>query len=362
VNVLIRVDASITTGSGHLMRCLALAGQLRREGADVGFACDGLPSSMMELIRRGCHRVVEFSVRSAGGDHQACDAAFTIAAASDLFPTGVDWLVVDHYALGVAWEGRLRPHVKSIMVIDDLANREHDCDILLDQNFYSNRDYRYLGLVPRNCTQLLGPSYVLLRPEFMVARSALRVRDGVIRRVLVFFGGTDPCNHTSAALDALRRWGKDGVLVDVVVGAENPWRLSVGEACRAIPNASFHCQVSNMAELIAGADLGIGAGGSAMWERCFLGLPTVTVVIAENQFRTTEDVAQQGGIIYLGWARDVREQDYRSVLDSLCSDPERVRKTSEAALKLVTPSVESVPQIMRATLHGDRASRAVCAC
>ncbi len=335
MRVLFRTDASIQIGGGHLMRCLTLAGQLREEGAEVVFVCSSLPESMAGMLRKYGYRCVEVPMSESGEHFQNRDAAHTIAALCQLYPDGVDWLVVDHYGLDLTWEQQLRAHAVKLMVIDDLADRRHDCDLLLDQNFYLDQDRRYRGLLPARCVPLLGPGYVLLRPEFIEARQNLRDRDGVVRRLLVFFGSTDPGNQTSVMLEALRLWGKKDITVDVVVGGANPWREEIEVACRALSNTVFHCQTPDIAELIAAADVGIGSGGSAMWERCYLGLTTITVVIAENQVRTTEAVAQLGGIIYLGRAETVQASDYLNALERLMANPERVRQVSNTALELV---------------------------
>jgi UDP-2,4-diacetamido-2,4,6-trideoxy-beta-L-altropyranose hydrolase len=232
------------------------------------------------------------------------------------------------------------------MVIDDLANRPHECDLLLDQNYYRDLDSRYQGLVPEQCVTLLGPEYVLLRPEFTQARARLRARDGTVRRILVFFGGSDPTNETEKVMEALSLLGRPDIEVDVVVGLANPKRDAIQALCGALPNVSFHCQVSNMAELILNADLGVGAGGAAMWERCYLGLPTITVVFAANQARTTEDVATTGAIEYLGWSGRLSPADYAHALGESIGNPARTRQIGELALRVVRVEGQPVADTM----------------
>jgi UDP-2,4-diacetamido-2,4,6-trideoxy-beta-L-altropyranose hydrolase len=246
----------------------------------------------------------------------------------------VDLLVVDHYGIDKRWEEKIRPYVSKIMVIDDLANRIHDCDILLDQNFYTNLAFRYQGLVPSKCKTFLGPGYVLLRPNFKRRRALLRARDGTIERILVFLGGSDPKNVTRDVLLAILELGLFDTSVDVVVGNTNPHKHSIQALCDQVPGATYYCDVKNLDELIANADLGVGAGGSAMWERCYLGLPTITVVTADNQLRTTEDTATLGAILYLGDAKKLSLIDYRVAISKLTKNPQSLRKVSEAALGL----------------------------
>lgn len=346
IKVLIRTDASVEIGSGHLMRCLTLADQLRGEDAEVAFACRDLPGGMFDLLQARGYRCARLFSTESGAVPQENDAKATIEAARRLFSGGLDWFVVDHYGLDATWERMLRPHARKLMVIDDLANRSHDCDLLLDQNYYHDLDRRYQGLVPDTCITLLGPAYVLLGSEFADAKRRLRARDGAVRRILVFFGGSDPSNLTKKTLEALRLLGKPDIEVDVVVGSANPNRIAIQTLCDELPNVTFHCQVANMAELILNADLGIGAGGAAMWERCCLGLPTITVVFAANQERTTKDVADVGAIEYLGWSDKLGIEDYALAIAGMIGNPQRVGQISNAALSALKVGGESVMDAM----------------
>lgn len=346
MKILVRTDASVEIGSGHLMRCLTLADQLRCEGAEVAFVCRDLPGEMFDLLIARGYRFAKLSLPEADKVTQQYDASETNKAAVQLFPDGVDWLVVDHYQLDAAWERLLRPCVRKLVVLDDLANRPHDCDLLLDQNYYKDMGRRYDSLVPEGCIKLLGPKYVLLRPEFAEARQRLRVRDGTVRRILIFFGGSDPTNQTRKAVEAIRLLGERDIEADVVVGSTNPKRTLIQKLCDELPNVEFHCQVSNMAELILNADIGIGAGGTAMWERCCLGLPTITVVSAANQARTTEDVSGLGAIEYLGWSDKFAPEDYARAVRKLLGDSQRVKQISNAALRIFQLGGMSVGHVM----------------
>jgi UDP-2,4-diacetamido-2,4,6-trideoxy-beta-L-altropyranose hydrolase len=352
MRVLIRTDASVEIGSGHLMRCLTLADQLRSAGSAVAFACRDLPGGLFDLLQTHGYRCARLPWAAPGGNAQHDDAEATLEAAGKLFPDGLDWLVMDHYGLDATWEHLLRPHVRKLMVIDDLANRPHDCDLLLDQNYYHDLDRRYHRLVPEQCVTLLGPAYVLLRPEFADARQRLRLRDGSVRRILVFFGGSDPANQTQMAVEALKLLDRPDIGVDVVVGAANPNRNAIQALCDQLPNMAFHCQVPNMADLILNADLGIGAGGATMWERCCLGLPTITVVFAANQERTTEGVAALGAIEYLGWSGQLRPEDYARAISGMIENPQRAWQIGNAALEVLQPGNTSLLEAMHCLGRG----------
>lgn len=356
--IIFRADASVRIGMGHVMRCLTLAEALRERGAECQFISREHEGHLLEQIRlRGFH-VYGLSVpESAGSDASqqldqyawlkldwVTDAEQTKACSNEL----VDWLIVDHYELDSRWEMAVRSICRKLMVIDDLADRPHDCDVLLDQNFYRDQDQRYQGLLPKQCKALLGPAYVLLRPEFEKARQGIRMRDGIVKRILIFFGGSDPKNQTRTVLAALEKVNSSEISVDVVVGHTNPNRHSIKELCDQLKDVTYHCNVSNMAELIVNADLGIGAGGSAMWERCYLGLPTITVAFAENQVRTTEDVAQLGAIEYLGWSDSLGAVDYERAISRLIANPQRLKQISDAALDVVQkqPTISVAQEIL----------------
>lgn len=314
MKIAIRTDASLYMGTGHLMRCLTLAGEVRQQGHTVTFICRELPGNLCELIEKKGYHVYRLpfqdknriqtvqDVSSWLGATWREDAEQTISVLQEIsIASKIDWLVVDHYALDIQWERMMRPYVERIMVIDDLANRPHDCDLLLDQNLYENMEQRYMGLVPETCKLLLGPQYALLRPEFREARKKLRPRDGIVRRILIFFGGTDPTNETLKAIEAVRLLNRPDIEVDVIVGANNPHRELIEKACGELPNFHFHCQVDNMAELMAKADLAIGAGGSTTLERCYLGLPTIVVVTAENQVGLAQTLNKINAIRCIGF-------------------------------------------------------------
>ena len=361
--MIFRTDASIQIGSGHVMRCLALADALKAQGAECKFICREHEGNLLQHIWDRGFAAYSLPVRSddssvgakSSGDNVnnnpcvstdwATDAAQSKVSAGD---TAVDWLIVDHYSLDARWEKEMRSVCRQLMVIDDLADRPHDCDLLLDQNYYCNQEQRYQGVLPDHCVTILGPAYVLLRQEFHAARQQLKVRDGTIQRILVFFGGSDPTNQTHIVLKALEQFQSPEISVDVVVGPTNPNRESIRTLCDRLPCVTYYCNVSNMAELVANADLGIGAGGSAMWERCYLGLPTITVVSADNQLRTTEDMAALGAIDYLGWSDSLAAEDYERVILDAMGNPQRVKQISDAALRVVTEgSTSAVVDTMR---------------
>ncbi|MGH8114388.1 MAG: UDP-2,4-diacetamido-2,4,6-trideoxy-beta-L-altropyranose hydrolase, partial [Rhodanobacteraceae bacterium] len=220
MNIVFRADASLDIGTGHVMRSLTLAAALREQGAQCRFVCREHPGNLISRVRQDRFAVTAlpmgFALKGAsrdgwllpehaawlGADWQA-DAEATRA---ELETSPPDWLVVDHYGLDSRWERRVRPACKRLMAIDDLADRAHDCDLLLDQTL-GRDEGDYAALVPKHCQLCVGPRYALLRPEFAALRTAsLRRRVTPARRnLLVAMGGVDRLNATGRVLAALPR-------------------------------------------------------------------------------------------------------------------------------------------------------------
>jgi UDP-2,4-diacetamido-2,4,6-trideoxy-beta-L-altropyranose hydrolase len=330
------------------MRCLTLAEELAARGAEVAFICRDLPGNLCEIISGKGLQVFRLPAPQTEGHAEepaapsqwlgiswARDREETLAILHQYRP---DWLVVDHYALDAEWESAMRHEVDRIMVIDDLADRLHECDLLLDQNLYDGLERRYDGLVPNHCVKLLGPRYALLRPEFAAARKALRHRDGRVRRILIFFGGSDLSNETAKALEAIRLLNRSDIAVDVVVGASNPKGDLIRRICQGRPNSYFHLQVENMADLMSAADLAVGASGTATWERYCLCLPALIIAVAYNQVEIGKAIGKYSCGIYLGESEEVDPPAIRKVLDQLISRPEDIIRMGKNATRLVDGS------------------------
>ncbi|MDF2835089.1 MAG: Pseudaminic acid cytidylyltransferase [Paenibacillus sp.] len=234
----------------------------------------------------------------------------------------------------------MRAFAKKIVVIDDLANRRHDCDLLLDQNVIDHYERRYDGLVPARCKKLLGPQYLIMRTEFVEARKKQSARSGDVSRLLLFMGGSDPTNETQKVLQALPQTTARFGHIDVVVGSSNPRRAEIERICRERRYA-FHCQIDYMASLMNAADFSLGAGGATTWERCYVGLPSTSTIVADNQLASTQAAERLGAVINLGWHEDVTIDTYKRLLDSLPDRREQIRKISEHGLKITQSQGEA---------------------
>lgn len=288
-----RTDASVEIGYGHVMRCLTLADHLKNYKITIQFVCRKAKGDCIELIRNKGFVVAELpeideDIWSYTNENWAIDADQTIQAINH---QNINALIIDHYAIDEKWERKLYSWTNKMMVIDDIANRKHLCDILLDQNDYVKGAERYNLLVPSNCKLLLGVNYCLLRNEFIKQRRNLKPKNSNVNDVLVSFGGSDPTDETTKVLQALLIF-KDKQ-VHVVVGKGNMNSERIKNFCERHSNYHYYYQINNIAEVMNKCDIAIGAGGSSTWERCSLGIPSLVVAAAQNQIELSMDADEK---------------------------------------------------------------------
>lgn len=316
MNVVFRVDASERIGGGHLSRCMTLAAGFAKHHCNIYFISSQLPDSYIHVLTTLGYKVelilpkvsdIKIADRNFSDLSQENDAALTLKVLKGLV---VDLLIVDHYELDYEWESCVRCHVTRLMIIDDLANRRHCCDVLLDSNFHAHHYDRYSNLIEPKTLFLGGPSYAILRQEFKQARPHVKIRNGRVDRLLIFFGASDSHDYTSKAIEAVRELCP-GTNVDVVVGSMNTHLNKIKNLCMSY-SYDLHVDIDYMSSLMAKADCSIGAGGIALWERCSLGLPTFVIPTASNQYDQVNSVAAYGAVYSL--------KDYQSRTEIFAED------------------------------------------
>ena len=329
MNVVFRVDASPRIGGGHLMRCLTLADALADRAVKTTFVCrEGAGEFIASLAPTGMQFSFLPSSDNGEGVREAEDARQILEFIESANP---EWLILDHYGLGIEWERSLRPLVGRLMVIDDYPHRRHDCDALLDQNLAAGGTDRYEGLVPRDCYLMVGPQFALLRREFLIAREKLARRRDVLRRIVIFFTSGDDQGETVKAMLGIERFDRT-LEVDVVAGVFTSCGKEIANKCKTL-GWRFHHQVANMAELMSNADLAIGASGSTSWERCVLGVPALVTILAENQSAIGIALDKAGAAVCLGWHRETTPDTYAQALRNLSG--RKLSEMSEIASSLV---------------------------
>ncbi len=323
-----RVDASSQIGGGHVMRCLTLANALREQGATCHFYCHPQPGDRIAVIATQGYSVTSVDLdQDLPGDFQA------------------DWLVTDHYHLDAVWETRQLATRR--LVIDDLADRPHQCDVLLDQNLREDADARYRLLTPPHCRLLLGPSHVLLRPAFALMPE--RVRNGEVHHIFVYFGGNDQDNQADRALEALARIPQ--LTADVVLGPDHPHRESLLNRPNH-PGIVVMETCSDMATAMARADLALGVCGIAAWERCALGLPTLVCVTADNQREDAHNLHRLGAVDHLGESAEVDATIWADALNRALADPTRIVHMGRTAAAVVDGYQNNQVSLLNLLLHG----------
>ncbi len=335
MKVVFRVDASTAMGTGHVMRCRTLADELKKNGCSVKFVTRAHSGHLASLLNRDGFSVILLPSPAPGatrnsyadwlGVSQQEDAEQTILAING---RECDWLIVDHYGLNFEWERRLQPHTKKLMVIDDLANRKHHCDVLLDQNYVKDFLVRYGTLVPSKCKLLLGPRFALLRPVYARFRETMSARSGALKRVLVFMGGSDNTNITGKVLTALSTFQTKHLEVDVVVGSNFVHRDKVIAQAELRPQTRILYPRPHLADLMARADFAIGAGGSTTWERLCMGLPSLVISIAANQIPGISELDSQGLVVWVGDVSDISSEKISNAVVTFISGVNNTKNVS----------------------------------
>jgi len=319
-----RVDASVLIGTGHVMRCLTLAKELEKRSANCVFVCQACQGDCIEFIKNNGFKVLEMKGRYDEFEINI-DARNTIEIiAGQKF----DWLIIDHYEIDIKWESKVRSIAKKIMVIDDLANRKHDCDILLDQNIRINAKERYKELIPNECISFLGPSNVILRTDFDNVK--IENRTGEIKHILVYFGGNDIHNQAFKSIKALQQY--PDISADIIIGSNHPFQDLI------LKESTTKLIVSNsidMSDAMKRADLAFGVCGVAAWERCAMGLPTLACINAENQREDSENLYQVGAIDLLGESNEIDTYDWCKALNRAINNKEFISKMGKIASQVV---------------------------
>jgi len=278
-------NGSASIGGGHVMRCLTLAETLRQSGDEVVFAVNREASTAAPALARS-----GFPIETMAHPLQAGEATAALG--------GFDVIICDSYDIDAEIEAGLRAQARAIVVIDDLADRPHDCDLLIDST-YGRAAGDYAALVPARATVLTGAAHALLRAEFAAARKislARRARADKATNLLVSLGLTDVRAITARVVAQLIRLERlDSIAV--VIGPHAESRAALERLARSDPRLRLHVDPPDMARLMAEADVAVGAAGATSWERCCLGLPSLLIVLADNQRLVAKNLVDAGAAL-----------------------------------------------------------------
>jgi len=335
LTIAFRVDAYSTIGNGHLMRCLTLAHQLSNTKNDIYFICREFSDEVLANIDAFGYNVIKLSIGSTEiikedtatwlSENQEEDAIKTIQSIKKL--PFIDLMIVDSYAIDITWHKYLTPYCHYLMVIDDLANRKYQCDMLLDQTL-NCVDSSYSALVPKKCNLMLGAKFMLLRDEFRELRSEV-IQNRYLPlpstiKLLITMGGTDPDNLNKMAISAVHKLKIQypELTVIIVLSANAPHLLAVENIITPFPWISLKVDVKNISQLMKDAHLAIGTSGGTSWERCCLALPTLTIINADNQKKVDANLAKSGATKSLGEHTMLCPDDIVNVANLVLKCPE----------------------------------------
>lgn len=329
IRVAIRADASSAIGTGHIFRSMALFEQWQSQGGTCFFVCRETPGHMIGFLReRG------FRVRAIADTDDPITDAIEFKTAVEI-EDGADAVWVDHYGLDAKWETNACTDSQVLCVVDDLANRPHACDILFDSSHQIEESGLYDELLPKGATRLIGQEYIPLRREFVQYPSPQRDPRMPVERLLITLGGNDPLDASSLVLNALDHPSLSFLKVDLTVGNSNPKAAKLVEQARKMPGVTVRIQHERMAELMAQADLCIGAGGTTSWERCYMALPTLGFILAQNQTVFMQRLESLGVAINLGWADRLSAEDLRMAILKAIDDADWRERSGLAGKALV---------------------------
>ncbi len=316
MHILFRADGGQIRGSGHIVRCLTLADRLAREGHLITFISRADAGSLLDAFKFRNYRLLTlpappqppvqteeiWTAQEQQDDWASCSKL--------LNGQTFDWIIVDHYALDSAWEKLARQSTIHLAVIDDLANRSHNCNLLIDQNEYLGKELRYTHLLSAGNCILPGAAYALLRQEFSEARLKISAPRPQVKTALIMMGSADFQGQTLRLLKILRPMAKKYAFhVHLVIGQNNSQLKEIRSETADDPSFSIHSNHQRISELLLQTDLAFGAGGTATWEFCSLGIPLLLISFAQNQIALARDAAACGIADYLGHYNEISDTD-----------------------------------------------------
>jgi len=328
MTLLIRTDASEVIGTGHVMRCIALAQAWMARGGRATFALATCASGLDARLQSEGLEVIYLPVKPGSTD----DAVHTVDLAQQL---DVRWIVVDGYHFSADYQRVIKAAGVRLLFVDDYGHAEHYyADLVLNQNSYASKEL-YASREPYS-RLLLGTHYTLLRREFWPWRGWQRAIPAVARKILVTLGGSDSGNVTFTVLQALRRLKQPDLEIRIVAGPANPHRYVLLEEVERVPGAMhLLTQVTDMPELMAWADLAVSAAGSTCWELAFMGVPLVAIIVADNQQYIAESMAQANVALNAGWYTDLSSVALAAAVTNLLAAPDMRRRMSDRGRMLI---------------------------
>ena len=333
-HIVIRVDSGNKIGFGHAMRCLTLANQMKKYDYKISIISNKEKNNLNELFLKNGHQV--YYIKNKKITSRKINEKYDLEQTKKILVKinkKIDLILVDNYSLGLKWEKSLRSFGKKIIVIDDLSDRKHDCDLIIDQGLHQNMKNPYSNLVPKNCKILLGPKYAILRPEFKKLREKLQKQNKKIEKIMISFGGSDPNKDTMKVMKGVEKIKERKFSVDVIIGKSNADHKEIKDLCKKMLKTRCFYNTEKMASIMNKCNLAIGSGGSTTWERCCLGIPTIVSIASKDQSEATKILHSKKCVINLGKSKEISILNYTNIIEKMTYD--KLNKMRENCLKLV---------------------------
>lgn len=350
MKITIRADSSSIIGSGHIMRCLNLAKALKGRGCEVSFLCQKNEGSLNDWLLKEQHFDV-FELEETKTFEQERDADQSRKIIGNL--KGLDWLIVDHYKIDQVWQRRLRDVAQKILVIDDLSDREHDCDAFLNQAVLDSKDNPHQDRVPESCVKFLGPRFALIDPQFLKRRQNMDPgkRSKQIQNIFSFFGGSDKDHFSLKFIEAVQNNKNRNLNYHLIVGRQTPGAEKILKEAGENDQIKTYHSIKDMAGFISTMDLFVGSGGMITWERCCLGVSGIVVSMADNQYHFSKTLGDQGCHVFLGRHQDINSKQLAEAIDALLLNSDQICNMSKKSFELVDG--QGVDRIVRFLLEGE---------
>jgi len=329
----VRADATVASGAGHVMRCIALAQAWKEKGGRVTFLSHCNSDNIGRRIQNEGFTFIPiiYPYPHSNDLAQLLEALTSSRRSHSIIP---NWVVLDGYHFDTEYQQRIRQSGHKLLVIDDIAHLGgYDADVILNQNIHS-RKLRYSC---NSDTQiLLGTRYALLRKEFSKYRKRKRSVSPQVQNILVTMGGSDPNNATLQAIEAIKLLGLPRLQVLVVSGPSNPHLQSLKSAIRESScSMQFVEDPMNMAELMDWADIAVSLAGSTCWELAYMGLSAILVVLADHQNDVAEDFMAADAGLNLGWYGNLNCNRVVDALSYLLKDATIRQRMSDSGRAMV---------------------------
>jgi len=358
MRVVFRVDASNVIGSGHVMRCLRIANRLRKKNTQCSFICRNFEGNLIELIQDNGFQVflitqeTNFSLKKGLDDlNQSFDwKSDASQTAAILKLIQVDTLIVDHYGLDQKWENIQKDHSRKIMAIDDLDNRKHSADILLDQNLFADPQQRYSKHLNANCKKFIGLEYAFIDPDFITQRKIIKKDRAQIKKIFLYLGNTGSSNIVSRILNIFIDYGLDNFKIEVIFSGDTKEKNKILNLISQYKFIKLLDQQPNLAKLMSSCDLAIGAGGATTWERIYLGLPSIVITVADNQRECSEHLNSLGLIWLIGHHNEVSDKQIVKSIKEVIFERNLEKNSYEClSMPIGTKSDLVIDQILQST-------------